>query len=274
MKQRMVALLLVICLLCTACAGTDKKNTETETPQGQDEEQQEGQAGAVPEISYTDYSQECVDEDTGTVVLKIEENCPVITLPGNEDAQNFMNRAFEQQHAKNEIRQENCFSKADDAFSGLTEGEQGQWSNYRYSYMYETMYASKNILSLKASQVEEMGEEQPYQDVVAYTFYVPEGKLLTLSDVFSDEKAVREIAAQYIQEKVNSPEYAKYLLEDYESYVYDILTEDDFYFNEQGMVIICNPNLLTEYAAGVIEITVPYEALKDVMDEKICKEYQ
>lgn len=274
MKQRMMTLLLVICLLCTSCAGTDKKNTETETTQGKDEEEQEGQAGAVPEISYTDYSQECIDEDTGTVVLKIEENCPVVTLPGNEDAQNFMNRAFEQQHAKNEIKQESCFSKADDAFSALAEEEQGQWSNYRYRYMYETMYASKNILSLKASQVEEMGEEQPYQDVVAYTFYVPEGKLLTLSDVFSDEKAVREIAAQYIQEKVNSPEYAKYLLEDYESYVYDILTEDDFYFNEQGMVIICNANLLTEYAAGVIEITVPYEALKDVMDEKIWKEYQ
>lgn len=267
MKQRIMVLLLVICLLCTACAGTKEKNEETETPHEQQEEQQEEQDGAVPEVSYTDYSQECVNEESGIVVLKIEENCPVITLQGNENAQSLINRAFEQQHTKNEIRQESCFRKADDAFLGLEEEEQEQWSNYRYSYVYEMMYASSKVLSLKAAQTEEMGEEQPYQDVVAYTFDVAQGKLLTLSDVFYDEKAVREIAAQYIQEKVNTPEYAKYLLEDYESYISDILTEDDFYLNEQGMVIICNANLLTEYEAGIIEITVPYDALKDVMNE-------
>lgn len=252
MKRKMMALFLGICLLCTACAETDKQKTEIETP----------------EIVYNDYSQELADEDTGTVVLKVKENCPVVTLAGNEEAQNLINRVFEQQHSRNEIKIESDLKTAESDFSGLEEEELKQWSSYCYNYTYENMYTSAKILSMKASQREELGEEQPYQDVVAYTFYVPEGKLLTLSDVFSDMSTARNIVEPYIQETVTSEKYAKYLLEDYESYISDILTEDDFYLNDQGLVIICNVNLLTEYEAGVIEITVPYEALKEVMNEQ------
>ena len=270
MKQKMMALFLGICLLCTACAGTNKQKTEIETPENQQDELQEGQVqqGAVPEIVYTDYSQELAEEDTGTVVLKVEENCPVVTIKQNEEAQNLINRVFEQQHAKNETKIESEYSTAEDDFSGLEEEELELWNVHSYSYLYENMYMSSKILSMKASQRVENGEEQPYQDVVAYTFYVPEGKLLTLSDVFSDVSMARMIVEPYIQETVTSEKYAKYLLEDYESYVSDILTEDDFYLSAQGLVIICNTNLLTEYEAGVIEITVPYEVLKDVMNEQ------
>lgn len=56
-------------------------------------------------------------------------------------------------------------------------------------------------------------------------------------------------------------------MEDYESFVSDILTEDVFYLNEKGLVVICNPYLVTAYAGGVIEIEVPYEELEEVMNE-------
>lgn len=265
MKQKMIALFLGICLLCTACAGQDKEKTELKTPEKQEENIVEGKA---PEVTYADYSKTLTEEESGTLLLQVEENYPQVTLEGNEAAEEMINRVFEQQHAKNEIKIDSDLGTAEDDFSGLGEEELGQWSGYRYSYLYEDMYISSKILSMKASQLEELGTEQPFLDVVAYTFYVPEGKLLTIADVFSDEKAARTIVEQYIQEKVTSEEYEKYLLDDYESYISDILTEDDFYLNEQGLVVICNANLLTEYEAGVIEITVPYEALKDTINEK------
>ena len=265
MKQKMIALFLGICLLCTACAGEDKQKTEMETPEKQEENVVEGK---VPEVTYADYSQDMTEEESGTLLLKVKENYPQVKLEGNEAAEEMINRVFEQQHAKNEIKIESDLGTAEDDFSGLEEEELEQWNGYCYSYLYEEMYNSSKILSMKASQQEELGTEQPFWDVVAYTFYVPEGKLLTLSDVFSDEKAARTIVEQYIQEKVTSEEYEKYLLDDYESYISDILTEDDFYLNEEGLVVICNVNLLTEQEAGVIEITVPYEALKDVINEE------
>ena len=266
MKQKMMALFLGICLICTACAGADKQGDKIETPENQKEERIS--EGIVPNITYADYSQELKEEDTGTLLLAVEENCPVVTVEGNEEAERLINRAFEQQHGKNEIKIQSYLDTAESDFYSLEEEEIQNWEGYHYSYMYETMYNSGKILSLKAVQKQEMGEEDTEQEVVAYSFYVPEGKLLTLYDVFSDESAARTIVEQYIRETVTSEPYEKYLLEDYESYVSDILTEDDFYLDEQGLVIICNTSLLTEEEAGVIEISVPYEALKDVINEQ------
>ena len=58
------------------------------------------------------------------------------------------------------------------------------------------------------------------------------------------------------------------LLDDYEAYVADVMTENTFYFNKKGLVIIFNPYMVTAYAAGTIEVEVPYEELKNVMNEK------
>lgn len=265
MKKKMIALFLGICLFCIACAGSDEHKNEIETPEKQEENAAEGKA---PEVTYADYSKDLTEEESGTLLLQVEENFPKVKLEGNVEAEELINRVFEQQHTRNEIKMESNLETAEDDFSSLKAEELEQWSAYSYSYTYETMYSSSKILSMKASQREEMGAEQTLHDVVAYTFYVPEGKLLTLSDVFSDEKEARTIVEQYIQEKVTSEEYAGYLLEDYESYISDILTEEVFYLNEQGLVVICNANLLTEQEAGVIEITVPYEALKEVMNEQ------
>lgn len=265
MKKNMIALFLGMCLFCTACAGNDKQKTEIETPEKQEENAVEGKA---PEVTYADYSKDLTEEESGTLLLQVKENFPKVALEGNVEAEELINRVFEQQHTRNEIKMESNLKTAEDDFSSLKAEEREQWSAYSYSYTYETMYTSSKILSMKASQQEEMGAEQTLHDVVAYTFYVPEGKLLTLSDVFSDEKEARTIVEQYIQEKVTGEEYAGYLLEDYESYISDILTEDVFYLNEQGLVVICNADLLTEQEAGVIEITVPYEALKEVMNEQ------
>ena len=40
-----------------------------------------------------------------------------------------------------------------------------------------------------------------------------------------------------------------------------------FYLNEKGLVVICNPYLVTAYAGGKIEIEVPYQELEEVMNE-------
>ncbi len=77
---------------------------------------------------------------------------------------------------------------------------------------------------------------------------------------------------QHILDTITSEPYKDYLLEGYESFVSDILREDVFYLNEQGLVVICNPYMVTAYAGGSIEIEVPYEALKDVMNADYIRE--
>ena len=73
---------------------------------------------------------------------------------------------------------------------------------------------------------------------------------------------------QHILDTITKAPYKDALLDDYEAYVADVMTENTFYFNKKGLVIICNPYMVTAYAAGTIEVEVPYEELKNVMNEK------
>lgn len=263
MKRKIMALFLIICLMCAGCAS---QKTEPEEVNNKEEKQEV--EGAVPIITYIDYSQDIIEEETGILLLKVAENCPVIELAGNEEAAALMNRVFIQQHDKNEMQIKSKKSMAESDVSSLEGEELSFWTGYKYGCNYETMYASPKILSIKAVIDEEMGTPHPLKDVVSYTFYVPEGKLLTLSDIFINETTARTVVEQYIQETVTSEKYQEYLLDDYESYISDILTEDVFYLNEEGLVVICNPYLLTQYEAGVIEITIPYKELKDSINQK------
>ena len=41
----------------------------------------------------------------------------------------------------------------------------------------------------------------------------------------------------------------------------DILTEDTWYFSDQGLVIISNEYIITPHAVGILEFTIPYNEL-------------
>lgn len=288
MKKRVIAFGMTICILftITACGTKDNTNNHPGTEQqehtdqqndtmqqgleeGQDREeqseQQEQAAGETPIVTFTDFSQKITDEETGDILLDVQENCPVISLPGNETAQENMNKVFEQQHTMNQTVIKEDKNSAEKAYEELTEEDMEYWNGYGFGCTYETIYASPEILSIKAVSYEWQGTPHPNTWTSAYCFDVSTGKLLTLADVFENQAEAKKIVEQHILDTVTADPYKDGLLEDYESYISDILTNDVFYFNEQGLVVICNPYLITAYAAGTIEIEVPYEDLTEVL---------
>lgn len=269
MKWKLAALCIALSLVCTACGAGKTQTPEKEKKETEQSKGEEPIEGAIPTITYQDYSKEMSQEETGIPLLLVKENFPVIALKGNEEAQERMNRVFEQQRVKNQSQIESSVQTAEDALESREEEEQGEWEPYSYEYTYETKYASAKLLSIKAVRADGTRNTETYQDGTAcsYTFYVPEGKLLTLSDIFSDVKGAKTVTEQYIRERVTGEEYGEYLMDDYESYISDILTEDVFYLEKQGLVVICNPYLLTDYESGIIEIRIPYKALEGVMNE-------
>lgn len=269
MKWKVAALCMFFCLVCTACGADKTRTPEQEEQETEENREEESAEGAIPMIRYEDFSKEMTQEDTGIPLLQVKENFPVIVLAGNEEAQERMNRVFEQQRVKNQSQIESSARTAEGMLESRAEEEQEPWKPYSFEYTYETRYDSAKLLSIKAVRADTTRNTETYQEGAAcsYTFYVPEGKLLTLSDIFSDVKGGKAVVEQYIREAVTGEEYGGYLMEDYESYIPDVLTEDVFYLEEQGLVVICNPYLLTDYESGIIEIRIPYEALEGVMNE-------
>ncbi len=231
-------------------------------------EEQGKELTKVPEVTFTDYSQDIQDPDTGALLLAVTENCPVISIPENEAVAERMNMVFQELHENNQAIIQEDIVDAKDAYQALSEEELASWSGYGYGLSYKVMYASTRILSIEAESYEWQGSASPNTWSSSYCFDVTNGTLLYLADIFTDKAEAGKIVEKHILDTITKEPYKDALMEDYESYVSDILTEDVFYLNEKGLVVICNPNMVTIGAAGVIEIEIPYKELKDVMNER------
>lgn len=301
MKKKLLLLGLGISLLFTACSGkkaaedanqpdtkqeeeTEKDNAslqegkeedpEKKEEKGPVEKPEEGEGEDVskelsqpPEVTFLDYSRNITDEGSGALLLAVTENCPVVTIPENEAAAEKINMAFEQKHTENQAYIEEDAETARGAYGELTEEGKKGWTGYGYGSIYKMVYASTKILSIEAQNYKLQGTPQPNTWTSCYCFDAATGKLLTLADIFTDKAKAGEIVKQHILDTITADPYKDALLEDYESFVPDILTEDVFYLNEKGLVVICNPNMVTLDVTGTIEILVPYEDLAEVMDE-------
>lgn len=303
MKKKILLLGLGFCFLAAACSGkkaaeedvqpnqtqqeeadspedkTDKPKESEDTKkdeQGTSKEDKEDDSKAAadkelskaPEVTFTDYSQDIKDEDNGVLMLSVMENCPVISIEENQDIAQRMNMVFEQQHVTNQDEITRKVQEAKDSYKNLSEEEAAAWAGYGYGMNYKVMYASTRILSLEAEGYDWQGSAHPNTWTSSYCFDVTTGDLLYLVDILKNEDEARKIVSQHILDTITKDPYKDALLDDYESYVPDVLTENTFYLNEKGLVVICNPYMVTAYVTGKIEVEIPYEALKDVMNEK------
>lgn len=247
----------------------DKKKDNSDQASSEETMEEQGkELTKVPKVTFTDYSQDIQDPDTGALLLAVTENCPVISIPENETVAERMNMVFQELHANNEANIQEDLEDAKDAYQALSEEESSSWSGYGYGLSYKVVYASTRILSIEAESYEWQGSARPNTWSSTYCFDVTNGTLLYLADIFTDKAAAGKIVEKHILDTITKEPYKDALMEDYESYVSDILTEDVFYLNEKGLVVICNPNMVTIGAAGVIEIEIPYKELKDVMNER------
>ena len=206
-------------------------------------------------------------EGSDQPLLSVMENCPVISIAGNEESARKMNMVFEQQHTSNQAYIEEDKKAAQSAYDDLSEEEKESWTGYGYGATYKQMYGSASILSIACDSYEWLGSPHPNNWRSSYCFDVPTGKLLTLADIFTDKAKAGGIVDQHILDTITADPYKDYLMEGYEDYVSDILREDVFYLNDKGLVVICNPYMVTAHAGGIIEVEVPYEDLKGVMSE-------
>lgn len=250
-------------------ASKDKKKDKKDQASSEEEMEEQGkELTKIPEVTFTDYSQDIQDPDTGALLLAVTENCPVISIPENEAVAERMNMVFQELHENNQAIIQEDIVDAKDAYQALSEEELASWSGYGYGLSYKVVYASTRILSIEAESYEWQGSASPNTWSSSYCFDVTNGTLLYLADIFTDKAEAGKIVEKHILDTITKEPYKDALMEDYESYVSDILTEDVFYLNEKGLVVICNPNMVTIGAAGVIEIEIPYKELKDVMNER------
>lgn len=146
-----------------------------------------------------------------------------------------------------------------------------EFYGYSLSQTYEIKRLDSHVLSLTEFYDEYTGAAHPLSYKDGINFNAATGELITLDTLVTDYDAFSEAAISYILDslKHNDLEEDNYY-EMYEELVHESFAETPWYFSASGITMIYNTYSIAPYAAGILEITLPY----DTFDSYIKEEYR
>ncbi|MBP3912183.1 DUF3298 and DUF4163 domain-containing protein [Zhenhengia yiwuensis] len=212
------------------------------------------------DIQYKDLDNTIKNKD-GVVMLVVEGNSPVVTIENNKKATCDINDFYEGKEKAFEKMEKQYVKMAKKDYSARTKESKKYWAGYSLSRIYTTGRVDNKVISFIQNNNEYTGGAHPNATRFAQNFNPCTGTRLTLKDITKDECKAREVIQAYILKAVQKAAYKDYLSEDYEAHIKDILTEDTWYFSDQGLVIISNEYIITPHAVGILEFTIPYNEL-------------
>ncbi len=299
MKKSVVILTVCICLGTTGCgtnaktdaaSATTQKKTEAVTTEAvttdeamteetetmaQEEtssiQVDEGQAAEyMASIDMVDYSRDVEAED-GTLLLKVTQNCPDITIDGSAAAADNMNDSYLKEKEAFDAMIEKYAKAVKADYKELSEEDKNNYQEYisgleeggqieaDFKLEYSLKRADEQCISIVKDSYENT-DEYPNSFREAAVFDTATGEQLTFEGIFEDTDEARAFITDYLS-KILRKKYKDVLYDDYEKSITDILDRNTWYLSKGGFVIICNESVITPYAAGCTEFTIPYSKL-------------
>ena len=258
MRVKTLFLTAVLALTLAACAPAEPQATPSPTPVPT--ESQAPEETAAPELMWTEqvFAKDFTADD-GTVVMSVE-----YVFPGIEDAQS--DPAW--QKIQDYYAAEGMAYMGDATeLSGYAAGDYevaqamgedflpyGESMSYRIALQNESMVSI--VRSYYANSV--TGVAHPSNFQFSETFDLATGDKLSLEDCFTDPDAGRARVLDLLAQKGAGAGYSREALE-------AELNDAYFYLSDEGLVIYYQPDTLAPYAAGLLEFTLPYADLQDLL---------
>lgn len=295
MKRKIIALLLGVSMVITACGQTgeqaaenesqqieensSQENTETqdeaqkedkqqeETSQQDENKEQADNQEAEIEITYKTENSETTASD-GTIVGAYDYTYPIVTIKGNETAsaeiakdQEERKKAFIEEALKNQENGKSDYEEMDE------EQVQEIFQSYDDYASYQVERQDEKILSFSYNSWYYGGGAHGNSYTSGLNYDVKTGKVLTFEDIFENKENGLAEVKEYILEQCQLPYYSERLSENYENYIDDVITDEFWYFAKEGIHVVSNEYMLSSYASGSFEFVVPYDRLTELKEE-------
>lgn len=278
MKKRVVAVLLIgIMMSFSACGKPEPAPTpapqpaETESTVETEESKEEEKKEIT--VSFSDAHEELMDEeDAKRVLCNFDYQNVTVEIPEYPEAAEKINNRFEQIVIGNRNTAEQFKDWAKEELEFRAEDE---WNPYEIGSLYEAKRVDENIISIQEIYYEYTGGAHPNGYQVGYNFDAKTGELLDLSNAFQDPEDLKMAFRSFLEEELKKDEYADRLYPDYEfdpACVDDIMTNDTWFLDENGITFVCNEYIIGPHAAGVFLFTMPYDAYGKLLNEAYLPE--
>ncbi len=215
-----------------------------------------------------------VKASDGTVVAEASYEYPVVTLSEKPEAQETINSFFSAEKAEvlSEFNDENKNIEFRYAYDTKAYGEFKK--NERTVTMQKGMVNEKFVNFIKSEYTYLYGNVYGYTEMTAYSFSSVTGQQLKLAEIMADLDGYKEFAQNFIcsalEQKQADGEYA--LNGDYASKVSEAITKDGrWYFNDEGLSVVLNPDEVVYYTYGPQVFTLPYNDINNYVASEYAK---
>lgn len=150
--------------------------------------------------------------------------------------------------------------------ASYTENTSGKGSNIPDFSMKHSVYVTRGddaVVSFRMRDYAYLGTEER-ETVFAHNYDVQTGDELTLESVFTDVAALRELCTEYILISTTSSEDVVFT-EGFTEKIPELLKDGNWYFDNDGLVVIANRGELSEMS---YEVSVPYSEIGQYLNEE------
>ena len=226
----------------------------------------------VPVISVRCENEDFYTADNAALLLVYACAEPSVSMNGNDAAAAAINEALHKQYTDFAVGaesgseysisgKENYLAAAKEELARQTEnGDASGFSSYSLMRQMNVRYNARYLLSITYDDTSYLGGAHGYTGRCGHTFDIRTGRELTLADLTDNYDAFLSAAVDQLKDIISyGAEYAAYGLNDgYEDQLAGLFRDGNWYFNDEGLVLMANPYELAGYAAGLIEFTLPY----------------
>lgn len=216
----------------------------------------------LPTVTISKAVEHFRSDDGKVILLNSEWNTAAVSIPGNEDAQSAVQSDLDQiletfQSISQESRQE-----AEDLYQAgeiLTDG-----STYLVPYHALNITRARcdsAVISLVIDEASYTGGAHGSDARYARNYDSATGQVLRLSDLGD---GVGDVAGSTIVSFINQihDRDGLFFNKVTQSGLKDLVTDDLFYFDQNGLVFIAGQYSFQSYAEGIVEFTISYDDLK------------
>lgn len=146
------------------------------------------------------------------------------------------------------------------------------WTNYFFEVLYKPMRIDLSVLSLYGENTSWVGGAHPSKNCISSNYDLVTGDVLTLGSILTHEDALETLCDLLIEE-VADIKAEKYLFTDYEDIIHNRFSQNEsynetWYFSNEGLSFYFSPYEIAPYSSGVITITIPYEKLTGIIEDR------
>ncbi len=160
---------------------------------------------------------------------------------------------------------------ATEYYNSLDESGKSGWSGYSEELTIETPYMTDGILSVLGNGYSGSGGAHPITYSRTWNFDLTAGQFITVDSLTDANNplgsALTSALTTSIFDEINAKGLGKSYFEDYASVVEDFSNKASVYFQEKGMVIRFDTDVMAPYAAGQQTFTVSYNRFYYALSE-------